>query len=865
MTELKNHDLQKIMESSILQLEPEKPLFTPPSSPKSAPTFTNALEYIRANYDKLDLVCLPMNGVKGKCPCIIWKDLTATPHEKFTPSIKRLGFKCGSVSNITVIDIDDTKHWDELNKILKIDLSRVPTVKTPSGGYHYYFQYNTNAKSSKPTSSAANIEALKVNGEKINVKIDVRSDGGFIVAPPTYYIADKPEKKKFDGKCYEWIVPFESRDQLQEIPSLFLELWSRQKKLLIKNETFEIIKVVDKNYKPSMLDDHEEVVDNTTNTDIDNEEDEISIMSSNKSISVETEKTPLTFDQVTKIVNGLNKARFKKYDDWCYLLWAIARWADEIQYDDMEVITMLDEYCSECEGYKDKQDVTMKYYEGQKPRNSEKGYHIGSPITWLKEDNIAVFNQVFPSKKELDAKKTNEQAVTNTFNVKDQFYWLDFEQLLRSKTFTDEEEMKQVIRANYHRVIARITQGIGCFIKKDSKKNPFTVIREFKKTIDIYISYYVKYERKPKNAESDRRIETVRFSDYILKNPIIQSYSDLDYIPDNTICPRSTFNIYKPIIAEKVNVEYDEKGQPKHAGLNFILWILRDLWANGNEEVYKWLLAWFKFLVTRLGEKTRTAIFLLGDQGSGKTCVIDFLSEFVLGEHLVSTFNGIEQYTDKHQTLALGKRLTYLNELGSTREEFTRSCTKLNQPISDKKITLNPKGKDMFEINDNNNFICSTNEDDSLGLHRSDRRMCCLQCSRVRAGPKHAVWWRGEIKKYFNKETGDMFYSYLADLETNVDPGTIPNTELREQMITQSYSTAMLFCKYWLDQSFDDEHMNKCESMPASQLYTKYREWCSNSGFKSASSITMFGMRAKKMLKFEKASNNIYYRQPAEL
>ena len=41
----------------------------------------------------------------------------------------------------------------------------------------------------------------------------------------------------------------------------------------------------------------------------------------------------------------MNKDRFGEccYDDWCHLLWAVARWADDVDQDEDETVEMLDD------------------------------------------------------------------------------------------------------------------------------------------------------------------------------------------------------------------------------------------------------------------------------------------------------------------------------------------------------------------------------------------------------------------------------------------------------------------------------------------------------------------------------------------
>ena len=76
-----------------------------------------------------------------------------------------LGIITGKISGISVIDVDGEKGRDSIRGIV---LPPTRVVKTPRG-YHYYYQYNEDMRT----------VAGQLDG------VDIRSDGGFVVAPPS--------------------------------------------------------------------------------------------------------------------------------------------------------------------------------------------------------------------------------------------------------------------------------------------------------------------------------------------------------------------------------------------------------------------------------------------------------------------------------------------------------------------------------------------------------------------------------------------------------------------------------------------------------------------------------------------------------
>lgn len=98
----------------------------------------------------------------------------------------------GEISGVTIIDFDNGSE-DILFG------TNTPTVKTGSGGKHYYFKYTNKLK------QTANSK----------LKIDIRNDGGYAIMPPS-------ENK--NGK-YEWIRNLDT--PLAEVPETFIEFYNK--------------------------------------------------------------------------------------------------------------------------------------------------------------------------------------------------------------------------------------------------------------------------------------------------------------------------------------------------------------------------------------------------------------------------------------------------------------------------------------------------------------------------------------------------------------------------------------------------------------------------------------------------------------
>ncbi len=132
---------------------------------------------------------------QNKLPLIEWKDFQsrlATPEEASSWWEKwpdaNIGVVTGKISGITVIDVDQKSGGLETLKMLRLPMTAI--AKTGGGGWHYYFKY---------------AEGIS-NKAGIFPGIDIRGEGGYVVAPPSVHIS---------GNEYEWA----NEEELADFPS----------------------------------------------------------------------------------------------------------------------------------------------------------------------------------------------------------------------------------------------------------------------------------------------------------------------------------------------------------------------------------------------------------------------------------------------------------------------------------------------------------------------------------------------------------------------------------------------------------------------------------------------------------------------
>lgn len=138
----------------------------------------------------------PVFPVRGdKMPLVKWKDGATTDADTIRQwwakwPLAMIGVPTGEKSGLSVLDIDRKNGVDGLENLREalgfnpFDLTPL-VVETPSGGLHFYFSHNGNLKNSAGLLAAG---------------IDVRGDGGYIVAPPSHPNPDDRSRTE-----YSWL------------------------------------------------------------------------------------------------------------------------------------------------------------------------------------------------------------------------------------------------------------------------------------------------------------------------------------------------------------------------------------------------------------------------------------------------------------------------------------------------------------------------------------------------------------------------------------------------------------------------------------------------------------------------------------
>lgn len=221
-------------------------------SNKKAGTGEKSPEPFRTHAETYLDMGLSIFPVNKKVPIVSWKPLQSKLVDDCMLSqwIKRhpkanIGIATGELSGVTVVDSDNPKVG--LNELFSTYGETPLVVQTPSGGYHLYYRYNGEG-------------CTRITGKKI----DIKGQGGFVVAPPSYNTAKNGEYRFIDCGVWDFEeLPFmipqvESyKFFTEEEGKRNIDLFNHLRKEAVSCPTFDELYIIAGNYnnkhlKPSL-------------------------------------------------------------------------------------------------------------------------------------------------------------------------------------------------------------------------------------------------------------------------------------------------------------------------------------------------------------------------------------------------------------------------------------------------------------------------------------------------------------------------------------------------------------------------------------------------------------------------------------
>ena len=137
---------------------------------------------------------------------------------------------------------------------------------------------------------------------------------------------------------------------------------------------------------------------------------------------------------------------------------------------------------------------------------------------------------------------------------------------------------------------------------------------------------------------------------------------------------------------------------------------IREVWADGDENIYQYIISWIAKIVKTPWDKTMVAIVIQGVQGAGKTIICDFIYHYLLGKPLCCQTTGIDKLIQRFNGCIMSKLFINANEIASFEDSFHSAFDKIKTLITDSQVQIELKNIEPFMIDNFANVILTTNK-----------------------------------------------------------------------------------------------------------------------------------------------------------
>lgn len=675
--------------------------------------------------------------------------------EKFT----NIGVVCGKTSGIVVFDIDLKDNgvalWEECLKIHPNP--KTLTAITGGGGYHYYFKYDQRTSHLKSKSKCID----DANGGPTGW--DIKTNGGQVVIPPSIHR---------NGKSYTWV---DENAEIIDMPSWILEM------LNIKDEKLAKVKRANK-------------VVSTIETNVDKSKTNQSVPSTAATVNATTSD----LGKISGALDLLSSDYYDKYDEWFKVLLALKSFSNADN--DFQLSELWHEFSLKSDKYSESECINL--WNTTVPR--EGGITIASLYFWAKECNPEGYAALCPQKRVI----LNIIKELPPYDPKEEYYWYDYVKEFNKKKYNIDvtnhvsdsipgfilDEMKAKIAKCARRII---TQGDHCHFYFKSEPNKCFDFHQMSRYM-THNPYRLKLEYR--FTDPNGKVEI------IIKTPSIYyplyECEDLwcdrvDMIPyhqdqPHTV-PKGVFNLFSGFNAKLVNLS-EEKILSL---ITPILTHIYEVWADSNDEYYKWILAWLQYPIVHLTRSGKTLI-LKGPQGCGKTFIFEFLRDKIYSRHSATIVKSFDNVIARFNDILKGKMLVVIDESASVADGSIskKDSNSIKSMITGNTLQIEEKFKSILEIPNTLNIGICTNSDRCADLETGDRRNGVFQCNQKYTDNKE---YFDKLTATFTQEVGDALYTYFRTRTGLPDIIKVPKTELKQEMINMSKTKATTF----LDGIFD--------------------------------------------------------------
>lgn len=325
------------------------------------------------------------------------------------------------------------------------------------------------------------------------------------------------------------------------------------------------------------------------------------------------------------------------------------------------------------------------------------------------------------------------------------------------------------------------------------------------------------------------------FTDKWLRDPTKKAFDNLDFIPYGMNCPKHTYNLFNGFRIEKI------RSTEKHS-FNHILETIK-LNAGDNDDMYNYLLKYSAHLVQKPAILPRTAIVIVGEQGTGKSSYWENFGKKVLGDRYTLQTSKPEKIIGKFNVNK--NKLLVVMEETEGKNTFLAS-SEIKTLITQEDNWWEGKGKDAILVRNCGRMIFISNNRTPVKIEQSDRRFVVTETSNRHK--QDQVFFTKVLEEWKDDIAVKNFYEYLMSIDISDFDAE------RDRVITEAYKdmqsvTIPTIARYLEWKYYYYSNSNKCLSRQkqSNALFENYIEWMKQSGYHTDTiNITTFGRDIKR-------------------
>ena len=512
-----------------------------------------------------------------------------------------------------------------------------------------------------------------------------------------------------------------------------------------------------------------------------------------------------------EILSLLSSWRSDEYDPWKDVMLALSN----TDINEGEAIDLMEEFCRRSDKFDEKKfKIFTRQFLKSKKTNS-KLLSFASIVYWAEKDNSSGLKALY--KKHYSKYKSDLEVQTDViipFNPKENYYWSTFKAEFANKEFNTLIEVDQLLLPNFKRVFGILQKGSGLYYTKN-KDDPFLGEPRFK--ADDFCIFIKKTGKTESFQEYTLKDLIKKYTTYISFDMVV--FHPYKISENRVITTDKNLNIFPGFQSSYIPDEpYQEICQP-------ILSHIKKIFANNNEDNYKYILSHLAFPFQNPGQKCRSCVMLITrtHQTAMKTRFFEFMSLYVYGPKLATIINDLQnKLLGRFGAHLENKLLVCLDDIHFIKQI---EVEQLKSIITGKTSNYEAKGKNITEDKrDFINLFAILNYEglNNLRLNEGDARFAIFETSDIDYGIEYTT----KMSDIFdNQKIADAFVTYLMHYSC-IPLRPVPITSIKQEIQEESLPLPLLFFKH-IKNNLHDLKYDKLEtnSITGESLFTQYSDW----------------------------------------